>query len=348
MAYKEEKPNLLPRLKASIKERKLERFYVFHGEEAFLRNHYLGQMKKILIDDLTESFNYHKLTKENFSPDAFSDAVESLPMMAENTFVLVDDIDLFKLTEDEREKMIDVFSDIPDYCTVVFAYEATLWKPDKRQQKLWKAIETNAVIVEFAKQEQRDLINWVGRHFAANKKQIAPGLCSYLIDITGGTMTVLAGEITKICAFSDADTIVKSGIDAVVEPVLDAVVFDITDCLSQGRYDIALKKMQDVLKKQDEPLSVLGAIGTHFRRIGAARILRDNGKTVTDLEQLCHISNYAARRTMDAAKRFAPEFCALAMELVMETDWGLKTSKDAPDRLMELLILQLAQEARNG
>jgi hypothetical protein len=32
----------------------------------------------------------------------------------------------------------------------------------------------------------------------------------------------------------------------------------------------------------------------------------------------------------------------------METDYKMKTSFDDNDRLLELLILQLAQEARNG
>lgn len=348
MAKKEAQITMLPKLKTAIRERSLDRLYFFFGEEAFLRNHYLGQMKKILVDELTESFNYTKLTRETFDLQTLIDAVESLPMMAESTFVVVDDIDLFKLPESDRERLTELFSDIPDYCTLVFTYEAVEWKPDKRLKKLWSAIDTNATIVEFAKQEQRDLINWVGRHFAANKKQIAPGLCNYLIDISGGTMTALAGEITKICAFSEADTIVKADIDAVVEPVLDAIIFDITDCLSEGKFELALRKMQDVLKKQEEPLKILGTIGTHFRKISAARILRDNGKNAADLVSLFHMSEYAARRTMEAAKNFSPKFCAFAMELVMETDWALKTSKDSPERLMELLILQLSQEALHG
>jgi len=32
----------------------------------------------------------------------------------------------------------------------------------------------------------------------------------------------------------------------------------------------------------------------------------------------------------------------------METDYRIKTSFDDPERLLEVLILQLAQEARNG
>ena len=39
-------------LKQSIKTKELDRLYIFHGEEVFLLNHYFGQMKKILLDDL--------------------------------------------------------------------------------------------------------------------------------------------------------------------------------------------------------------------------------------------------------------------------------------------------------
>ena len=49
-------PSALPELKQHIKNKDLGRLYIFHGEEVFLLNHYLGQMKKQLLDDLTESF----------------------------------------------------------------------------------------------------------------------------------------------------------------------------------------------------------------------------------------------------------------------------------------------------
>lgn len=334
-------------LRAALREKRAERFYIFHGEEVFLLHHYLEQLKKLLVDDLTESFNYHKLTKENFELQGFTDAVESLPMMAEHTFVWVDDVDIFKLPDSDRTKLSEVISDIPDYCTVVFTFETVQWKPDKRLKKLWDAVNENASIVEFPKQELRDLIAWVSRHFAANQKKISPELCSYLIDITGGTMTALAGEISKICAFSGADTIVKSDIDAVTEPVLDAVVFQMTDLLGEGKYGAALLKLHQLLKMQQEPIAILGAIGGHFRRLSTARTLLDNGRNATDLMRLCGMSDYAARKNMGATKRFSARFCAAAAELVLETDYRMKTSYDAPDRLLELLILQLSQEARN-
>ena len=349
MAKKQPAGSGLQVLKQALKNKELGRLYVFHGEETFLLHHYLEQMKKQLLDELTESFNYHRLNNETFTIQSFADAVENLPMMADNTFVQVDDVDPFKMNEGDRTKIAEILSDIPDYCTVVFTFVTAPWKPDKRLKKLWEAIDGSGDIIEFAKQDQKDLIAWVTRHFAAHKKQITSDLCAYLIDITGGTMTALSGEIDKICAYSGADQIKKTDIDAVTEPVLDAVVFQMTELLSSGRYGDALLKLQQLLKMQEEPIKILGAVGGHFRRISTARILLDNGRNASDLQKLCApMPDFAARKTMEAARRFKPEFCAKAASLILETDYNMKTSFDDNERLLELLILQLSQEALHG
>ena len=132
-------------------------------------------------------------------------------------------------------------------------------------------------------------------------------------------------------------------------PVLDAVVFQMTELLSAGRYGDALLKLQQLLKMQEEPIKILGAVGGHFRRISTARTLLDNGRNASDLQKLCApMPDFAARKTMEAARRFKPEFCASAASLILETDYRMKTSFDDNERLLELLILQLSQEALHG
>lgn len=347
MAKKQEQPEGLQTLKQAIRTKNPGNLYFFYGEEVFLLHHYLQQLYKIVIDELTESFNYHKLTSETFDIREFADCVENLPMMAERTMVIVDEIDIFKMNESDREKMVDILSDIPEYCTVVFTYETTSFKPDKRLKKLWEVVSKKGELIEFAKQNQRDLVAWITRHFASNGKRINPDLCVYLIDITDGTMTSLAGEISKICAYSGSDEIRRSDIDAVTDPVLDAVVFQMTDLLGQGEYGGALVKLQQLLKMQQEPIAILGAIGGHFRRMATARTLLDHGKNASDLMRLCGIADYPARKTMSAAGRFSAKFYAKAAELVLDSDRQMKTSFDDPKRILELLVMGLAREVRN-
>ncbi len=334
-------------LKKALRDNTPVRLYLFYGEEVFLLRHYLDRLKKLVVDPAAEDFNFHKLTGETFSCQALQDALEALPMMAERTFVWVDEVDLFKLPESDRNFLGDLLSDIPDYCTLVLTYETVAWKPDKRQKKLYNALAAGEIVV-FSRQSQHDLIAWVGRHFAARGKRISTDLAGYLVDLTGGSMTLLAGEIEKIAAYSGAEEIVKSDIDAVTEPVLEAVVFQMTDLLGQGDYGAALTKLRTLLQMQQEPLAILGAVGTHFRRLGAARTLLDRGMGSGELQRLYGMGDYPARKTMAAAGKFSPAFCAKAAELVMETDYQMKTSFDDPERLLELLILRLAREGKNG
>ncbi len=347
MAKEQHNAQGLQKLKADMKGKIYDRLYIFHGEETFLQQYYLERLKKALVDELTESFNFHKFTQETFDIREVDDAINNLPMMAEHTFILIDDIDLFKLPEEDRNWIANIIREIPEYCTVVFAYETVEWKPDKRFKTLWEAISATATIVEFAKQSERDLVSWIMRHFAAEGKRINPNLCVYLMELTGGTMTALSGEISKICAYADAEEIVKADIDAVVEPVLDAVVFQMTDLMGQGAFGPALQKLQVLFKMQNEPIAILGAIGAHYRKIGSARVLLNQGMRAGDLMSLHGISDYAAKKIMNSAMRLSDRFCRLANSLILEADYQLKTSYGDAERLIETLVLRLAQEARN-
>ena len=338
----------LQQLKKDIREKTLGNCYVFYGEETFLKNHYFDQIRRQRTDEITECFNYRKFTGENFSIQDLIEGVEAVPMMAEYTLTVVDDVDLFKLPEDERNALAALLEDIPEYCTLLFTYETVEWKMDDRYKKLSNALKANAQIVEFPKQEARDLIPWMGRHFAHAGKRISPNLCTYLLELTDGTMTTLASEIGKICAFSGAEEITRSDIDAVVEPALDAMIYEITDRLSSGEPAKALIKLEQVLKMQEEPVVVLGAIGSHFRRISTARVLQDNGRPYGELMKLYGMKDWAARKAMQSASRLSARFLEKTAELILETDRKMKTSGDTPQRLLETLLLEISQEAKNG
>ena len=337
----------LQALKQAIQEGSPKPCYIFWGEETYLLQHYLELLRKKLIDPVTEEFISPVFLRDVFHGRPDRQCGKSADD-GDRSMVRVDDVDLFKLAEKERERLIALLSDLPSYCCVVFAYGASEYKPDRRQKKLYGAVSQFAAVVEFPKQSQRDLTAWIIRHFKSTGKTISPALCTYLIEVTGGTMSALAGEIGKIAAFAPGPEIRKSDVDAVTEPVLDAVVFQMTDALGAGNYEAALRKLQELYRMQQEPIAILGAVGAHMRRISAARILLDEGKGVDDLIRICGLKDYAAKKTMSAARKFPSRFCRRAAAWILETDVKMKTSFDEPERLLELCLLQLAQEAEHG
>lgn len=265
-------------------------------------------------------------------------------MMAERSMILLEEVDLFELPEGEREQLISLFSDVPEYCCLVLTYGE--FKPDKRKKKLWDCIEKHALLVQFLYQKESELRAWIARHFRASGKLIAPELCAYLLQLCGLSMTRLDVEIAKICAYCGTNTVVRSDIDAVAEPTLDAVVFQLSDALAQREFDLALRKLAELLKMQNEPIPIIAAIGTQMRRLYAAKTLQNEGKSAQELAQLCSMPPFAANKTMSQARRFSERFCADAVMLCCETDVQLKNSCGGAE-LVELLILRLAEEARN-
>lgn len=338
--------NNLERLKSDIKLNTPARLYVFHGEEAYLRRYYLESLHKLLVEDFAEAFNYHRFNAENISPQGVLDSIEALPMMARRSMVQIDDVNFFALGED-GPAYAKFFSDIPDYCTVVLVYETVEFKPDKRKTALAQAFE-GATVVEFTQPSDRELISWVSRHFKQQGKRISADDAQYLIHRTGGAMTALLSEIGKLGAYVDDETVTRAHIDLLVEPVLEAEIWDLTDAMAAGRYERALQTLRTLLQKQEEPVKILGAIGVQMRRMLAAKRLMDGGKRQQDLMKLCGMGSYPAQKTMDNARRLSERFCARSVELCLEADEKLKTSYDAPQRVLELLVLELAGESRNG
>ena len=90
------------------------------------------------------------------------------------------------------------------------------------------------------------------------------------------------------------------------------------------------------------------AIGSQMRRLHYAKTIMACGKGQDVLMELTGLKSYPAGLTMTAARRASEGFCRRAVELCLQTDVRMKTSYDDPERLLELLVVELAQEARRG
>lgn len=342
-----ERDDALTRLKADIKNGEYQNLYIFCGEEAFLREHYLRLLSGKMTGGPAGAFNEHRFAAENLTPEALADAVEAMPMMAERTFVRVDDVDFYRMAASQCEQYAAVLEDIPEYCCVVLVYDTVAYKPGPEKSRLREVLKKKAFVVDFKKQSERELAGWVFRHFKALGKDISDELCRYLIFLTGGGMTALGSEIGKIAHYCTTPAIARSDIDAVVTPTLSAQSFDISNAIAAGDYDTALRKLQDLFALQEEPVRILGAISSQMRRLYYARVVSGAGKSPQTLMELADIkSSYAAGIAMQSARRVSERFCVQGVELCMRTDIAMKSGGGDPERLLELLIAQLAQEAR--
>jgi len=347
MAYAKKKSNeAVQKLKADLAAGELGCAYIFHGEESYLREHYLEEVRKQLVPAGFEEFNYHKVEGKDLTVQRLSEMAEAMPMLSERTLVVVTDFDLFKLNEEQRTRMIAFLEDIPPYCCVVLVYDTIEYKPNKTMKKLYKAVTDHVETVEFRAADNNDLVTWIARRFKALGKEIDRQTAEYLIFTCGGLMTGLVPEIIKIGTYAKGKTITQKDIDAVADPVLSAEVFKLSDAVLQNDYNRAASILGDLLKMQTEPIMILAALGAQLRRIHTARLAIDSGKDKYWLMELWEMkSDYPAKLLLTAAKRTSADWCAEAVKMCQVLDRRMKSEKgiDAAGELKLLLVRLGAQ-----
>ena len=322
--------------------------YLFYGEESYLREYYLGQLRRKLIPAGMEEFNDHRMEGKDLTVEAIEEAAEAMPMMAERTLIVVTDLDIFRLGEDQRERLIAFLEDIPPYSCVVFVYDTVAYKPNRTMKKLCKALADHVQAVEFRPAENSDLVAWIARRFRALGKEIDRQTAEYLIFTCGGLMTGLIQEITKIGTYAKGPAITQKDIDAVADPVLSAEVFRLSDAVLRNDYDGAAGILGDLLKMQTEPIVILAALGSQLRRIYTARLALDSGKDRYWLMELWEMkSDYPAKLLLSAARKTSAAWCADAVKMCQVLDRRMKSEKGI-DSVGELKLLLVRLGARQG
>lgn len=323
-----------------LKERGPARLYFLWGPEDYLREQYLGQLKKKCLPEGEDDFSYKRLDGPALDALRLQQAIDSMPFMTERSFVEVRDVDINKLSD--ADACIKIISDIPDYCTVAFVQNAA-FEPDGRLRFV-KSLRTEGRELKFTPQSQGMLTDWIARRFAAAGKRIELSASQRLIFISGDLMNRLIPEIEKIAAYAKDEKVTLEDVEAVADHIPEAVVFDMTELIAQKKMNSALSVLSELLSdKNNEPIGVLAVLGVQMRRLYAARLALDKKLGNKYVMETCALKyDFIASKLLNAARGFTLPQLKRAVELCAETDYRMKSSGMDERELLKEVVLRIA------
>jgi len=343
MAKKKTDDVSFQRLKEDLKNGSLGRCYILHGEEDYLRDYYLEQMVKSLVDESFRAFNYVFLEGEKLDIRELEEAIDSVPMMAERKVVVVRDLDLYAGGEEKRKKLAEILSTLPDYICLILVYQTVPYKQDNRVKEPTRAIRDHAQVVEFQRRQGSEMFSWVRRRFKSLGHDIDTATTEHLMFLCGGLMTNLISEIGKIAAYAKNEMITRADIDAVATPVLEAVAFDLTGDIAAGDFDKGLRTLRDLFLQRVEPIMILGAVGSQVRSMYLTRLARDKGLRLEEITRLLgYNSDYPTRRLLSAVEKHSAAWCRRCVLLCADADAELKSSYTDGEAILETLLVRLS------
>ena len=322
-----------------------ERLYLLCGEEEYLREQFLSELKKICLPGGEDDFCYHRFDGASLDMQALAEAVDAVPFLSDRTLLEVRGCDTNKLSESDAARLTEITEDLPDYCTLVLVMDAD-FSFDGRLKRT-KTLMKQGRLLRFLEQGTNDLVRWVAKRFHALEKRITVEDAQYLILITGGLMNRMIPEIEKVGAFAQGEVITRADIDAVVQKVPDAVVFDMTELIAERRGDAALQKLAELLSdKSNEPIALLAAVGNQMRRLYAAKCAAMDRISGAEAMTLCGVRHdFIVQKLMRSARGFSMAQLEHAVRLCCETDYAMKHSGGDNAELLKELLLRLLAEA---
>ena len=331
-------------LKQQLKAGDFSRAYLIYGEEEYLKEYYVDQLKKKNVDEAFEDFNFHSFNgKDATLSDILSDA-EMLPMMGSCNFVLVCDYPIDK-SQKEMNELKEFLADIPETTMLVFLYKSLPFNTkDNSKLKAIEAAFTNAgTTVVFDRRTQSELIKMIVNGCKRRNALISADNAAYLISVSGNDIKTLMNEAEKLSAFASGGEITKSIINQLAVKCLQARVYDLSKAVIKGEYDKAYSVLDTLFIMKEEPVNILAAISNCYVDMYRVKCAKISGMPAED------VGNYYNYKGRDFVLRNAARDCfelsinqlRRSLDVIMEADNNLKSTATDKKLILEETMVKL-------
>lgn len=337
------------KLKKQISEREITGIHLIYGAEEYLKAHYLKQIEKLVVGDGFADFNLIDLEGKGLDVNVLVESIEAYPVMSEKKLVIVHDLPAVSMSDGLLKSLEKEMQDFPPYCVLVFYYGTT--EPDfkkGRAASFLKLLKKKGTVSEIDLADTGDLISWIARHFAAEKKKIAKTDARYILDSCENSMNALSGEIAKIAAYASGPVITRADIDAVITKSMDAKVYQLTDAVVRLNSDTAYHILDELFYLRTPEILMMGAIARAFSDCYKIKAALVAGADPIAAGKEFGMRDFVARNYARAVS--AVDIAALrdAVAACAKTDRQIKSLRTDKRVLMEKLIAELMLLMRKG
>lgn len=347
MAKKAEK-NLIPELKAQIKENRLRNLYVFYGEEEYLKEYYIKKIEEKVPSNGFEEFN-RILIEGGSDYDVYDSVLESMPVMAEKRIVEIRDSNIFTMKrsggivppdEDQKKFWQDKFKRLSDDTVLIFCE-----KNVDGRSVLFKAAAKAGFAVEFKYMSSVDLRAWTVRRAMKAGKKIDNSTADYLISVIDPGMNNLENEMDKLLSYC-GETIYKSDIDKVVSRAMQVQAFDITDALMAGDARKALSVLNNMRTQKQSVFAILYLIYSNVEKMLHLRLAGVTSRA--EAAEVLGCVQWLAGKYLDGSKGFSLEKLYYMVTRVPEIDYEIKSGDVEEWQALEQYIFNIINRESGG
>ena len=263
-----------------------EGWYLFAGEEAYLKRYWTEQFRRAVIeDDAAAVFNEAVFDGPEIDVEALAEAVRVPPVMSDKKFVVWKYPDFLHMKEHDVKVLDDLLAEKSEYLYTVLIFltaedgfdAGTPKKPSKAFLKYQKTLD----IVLFHRSTDVQLLSWLKKHFEANGIRVSADALNALIFRAGHAMDDLAHETEKLSWYllqNGRDELTRADVEAVAGATAECDAFALSNALLSGDRAQAFAAIAALKKERTEPSVTVGMIARTVSEWLSVSLLLEEGK----------------------------------------------------------------------
>ena len=339
----------LSAFKEKLRASDISGWYIFAGEEDYLKKHYLSQLRGAIIsdDDPFRLFNHVVYDGQNIDYASLAEAIKAPPMMGEYKLIEWKFASFENMKESEKKALESIFSLKEEYPYAVFAIMTTEDGFDtgtpNRRSKLYNFFSEAFDIISFPKSTDSQLILWLKRHFDAEGIGADAETLSAMLFRVGRSMEVLNSEVEKLASFAKANGKTKidfTDVEEVTCATLECDAFALSNAVTEKNLGKALAALADLKARRIEAYTVIAMLERSYAELLSVALLLSEGKGSRDIETLLKLHPFKAKLAIGAAKRLGTKKISLSLDAIRKLDAASKSGGVGGYLAVEMFITQ--------
>lgn len=311
--------------------------YLFYGKEDYLIN---KEIKKILLDNNIDNINVNSYDLENVLLNEVIDDALTISLFSDKKVIICNNSNLFTGSKktildpniEELEKYFDNIN--PDTIMIFTVNDENI---DDRK-KIVKKIKSIGTVKDFNFSNNiNNIVKDMFKDYKINLSSI-----NLLIDRVGTNLNLMEKEVDKIKLYKfDEKEILDEDIINLTNKNIDMDIFHLIDNIISKNKESALITYHEMLKYNEEPLTILVMIANQFRIMYQSKELYKKGYTKNDISSMLDIHPFRIQKALEKGTSYDNKVILKHINDLADLDYNIKSGLIDKEMGIELFIINI-------
>jgi DNA polymerase III subunit delta len=353
------------RFVSEVAKGKLRAAYVFIGDEVFFRDRCRQALLEHLVPEGLREFSLHDLDLTEVSVAEVLDRARTPSLMAPFQVFFIRGVKSLYGRGSHQEEFAAIEQYVKDpnpAAVLIFVADHVSIPADTRRiemadrdryERIRETLGEYCGIVELARVDEGDGVNWVMETARKQQINIEPDAARELVDALGADMMMVSRELEKLILFAaERKRIALGDVETMVLAAKQRSLYELTDAISAKDKSRALVVLDALLSTGDGEEAAIGHLYMLARTFRQMLIILENhvrdARAIWQvLWQGFRVPPFAAEDLIRQARRYkSRRELTRALKLIARADLALRSNPPGKRVVLEHLIMQLAEEPK--